>query len=340
MDEPALIIDVSVCIPNYNGLAVLRECLDAVLAQEIEQRLEVLVYDDGSTDDSVAVVTAEYPGVRLLSDAQNRGFSHACNSLAAAATGRYLLFLNNDAFLEPGALAALCRAAQETPRALLSLRQIDAENGELLDLGMGLDLLTVPYPLYDTPSPHLATLIGACLWVPAELFAEAGGFPAWFGSIAEDLYLCQFARLRGRTLHLVDGPAYRHHSGWSFGGGKADRAGQRTSYRRRFLSERNRACVFLIFFPWYAVLLLLPLWLLSWALECLLLCLGRLSLQPATRIYGPALAGVIALRGDIADSRRRVQAMRKISFREFLAPFRWLPSKLRFFWEHGLPRLG
>lgn len=331
--------DISVCIANYNGAAVLRECLESVVSQVTAARVEVLVFDDASSDDSASIAETQFPEVLCIRSETNVGFSRANNLLTERASGRFLLFLNNDAFLEGGALEALWRAAADHPEAILTLRQLDAVNGELLDLGMGMDMLTVPFPLREPSSPRLVTCIGACLWLRADLFREAEGFPEWFESVAEDLYLCQFARLSGHSIRVLEDHAYRHHSGLSFGGGKADQHGQSTSYRRRFLSERNRCLVFLIFFPKRWLIPLVPVWLLGWLAEGILLSLRHRSLRPLSEIYAPALRGVWRALPAVRNKRRYVQQRRKISFGEFLAPFSWMPTKLRFLLQHGIPRL-
>lgn len=332
-------VDISVCIANYNGAAVLRECLDSVISQAVPAQVEILVFDDASSDKSGHIAHREYPEVISICSDENVGFCRACNALADRASGRFLLFLNNDAFLDPGALAALWEASQSAPASILTLRQIDAVSGELLDLGMGLDILTVPFPLKTSPSEQLVTCIGACLWVSAALFDEAGRFPAWFGSIAEDLYLCQFARTRGHDVKVIAEHSYRHHSGLSFGGGKADQAGQSTSYRRRYLSERNRCLVFLMFFPKRALFPLLPVWLLAWLLEAIALSVAQRSLEPSSKIYWQAFRDVIQMRGLVLEKRRNIMAGKKISAGEFLAPLSWQPTKLRHLLRHGLPSL-
>ncbi len=102
-------VKVSVIIPVWNGQAYLKDCLDALLAQQ-GGPFEVIVVDDYSPDDSAAFVTRHYPQVRLLRNAYNMGFAGACNVGMRAARGEILVLLNQDTVVHPGWLAAMTRA--------------------------------------------------------------------------------------------------------------------------------------------------------------------------------------------------------------------------------------
>lgn len=104
---------ISVIIPVYNTAPWLPRCLRSVLEQDFGG-LEVLCVDDGSTDGSLAVCR-EFAGrdarVRVHSG-EHGGAAAARNVGIARATGAYVLFLDSDDYLEPGALSALWEAAQ------------------------------------------------------------------------------------------------------------------------------------------------------------------------------------------------------------------------------------
>lgn len=100
---------LSVVIPCYNAEAYLAEAIDSVLMQR-EVAAELIVVDDGSTDESAAVASA-YPEVRHIRTA-NRGVSAARNRGIAEARGALLKFLDADDKLLPGALACQLKRAQ------------------------------------------------------------------------------------------------------------------------------------------------------------------------------------------------------------------------------------
>ena len=100
---------VTVIVPCYNAASWLRETLDSVQAQGVA--LETIVVDDGSTDDSAAIVEAEYPWVRLIRS-QNNGASHARNLAIPLARGRFIQFLDADDLLPPGKLELQAKALE------------------------------------------------------------------------------------------------------------------------------------------------------------------------------------------------------------------------------------
>ena len=101
----------SVCIANYNGMGLIDACIDSVRTQDCGFTVEIIVHDDASTDDLAAHIAARHPDVRLIASRENVGFCVSNNRMAAAAQGEYLLLLNNDATLHPGALATLMQEA-------------------------------------------------------------------------------------------------------------------------------------------------------------------------------------------------------------------------------------
>ncbi len=106
----------SIIIPNWNGLRLLRPCLDALRAQTLAER-EVIVVDNASTDGSAEVLAAEYPEVRVLRLPRNLGYAGGCNAGIRSARGSVLVLLNNDTEVEPDWLAELLAALDRHPRA-------------------------------------------------------------------------------------------------------------------------------------------------------------------------------------------------------------------------------
>ena len=122
---------VSVVIPCYNGARFLRQAIDGALAQT-HPDVEVVVVDDGSTDDSAAVAESYGDSVVLLRG-PNRGLSAARNKGVAASTGEFLTLLDADDVLLPDCLANRVRILQEKPEGGLVagyFREID-DNGQV-----------------------------------------------------------------------------------------------------------------------------------------------------------------------------------------------------------------
>ncbi|KQX61964.1 hypothetical protein ASD06_15645 [Angustibacter sp. Root456] len=114
---------MTVVIPAFDVAEYLGECLGSLVVQEIFDRCEIIVVDDGSTDETAHVAQAfavQYPNVSVVSQAnQGPGPGGARNAGLALATGAYVMFLDGDDRLVPGGLDLLHRAAQETGDALV-----------------------------------------------------------------------------------------------------------------------------------------------------------------------------------------------------------------------------
>jgi len=105
---------LSCIVPVYNTAASVRQCLESIVNQGVDgDDLEIIVIDDGSTDDSAAIVRAfasTHPQVRLIRQT-NQGVSAARNAGLDAATGRYVQFVDSDDYLALGKMAGLVKRA-------------------------------------------------------------------------------------------------------------------------------------------------------------------------------------------------------------------------------------
>ncbi|HUS79834.1 MAG TPA: glycosyltransferase family 2 protein [Armatimonadota bacterium] len=106
----------SVIIPNWNGLRLLRPCLDSLRRQTLADH-EVIVVDNASTDGTVEALATEYPEVRVMRLERNLGYSGGCNAGIRAARGRVVVLLNNDVEAEPDWLGELLAALDRHPQA-------------------------------------------------------------------------------------------------------------------------------------------------------------------------------------------------------------------------------
>jgi GT2 family glycosyltransferase len=329
---------LSVCIANYNGAAILRDCIDSVLAQAGAHPLELIVHDDASDDGSLELLRSAYPDVRVIASEANVGFCIANNRMVRAARGEYVLLLNNDAALLPGALDALVAAARTQPRpAIFTLPQVDWQDGRLVDRGCLLDPFNNPVPNLDPARSEVAMAIGACLFLPRALWDELGGFPDWFGSIGEDLYLCGLARLRGYPVLALAHGGYRHRQGHSFGGNRPDGTRLSSTLRRRRLSERNKTLALAVLTPGLVAWPLLALHLAALVLEGVVLALARLDATLFARIYAHAAAELVRQARHGWPARRQAQRTRTVTARAYFRCFVPYPRKLALLLKHGFP---
>lgn len=331
----------SVCIANYNGTALLKDCLESVLAQQGGFSGEIIVHDDASTDDSIALLRERYPQVEVLASTQNVGFCISNNRMVAHARAEYILLLNNDAALFPDAIETLQRAArQQTPKGILTLPQYDWTTGMLVDRGCLLDPFYNPVPNLDPKRTDVAMAIGACLWIPRNLWNELGGFPEWMESLAEDLYLCCLARSRGIAVQTMSSSGFRHRLGTSFGGARVDGKRLNSSFRRRRLSECNKTFALVIFTPTLAMWLLLTAHLLTLLLEGLIISLARMDHRIFRDIYANVPTALLRNRKVLRKLRLDAQTARTVSARTFFRTFSPLPRKLMMVLRFGIPRIS
>jgi GT2 family glycosyltransferase len=331
---------ISVCIAHYRGIELIDACIASVRAQLGGIDAEIVVHDDASPDGSAAHLREKHPDVKLIASAENAGFCVANNRMAALAQGDWLLLLNNDATLLPDALQTLLAEAERIGRpAILTLPQYDTETGELLDIGCMLDPFLNPVPNRDPARSEIGTVHGACLWIPKSLWQELGGFLEWFGSVAEDLYLCCRARLAGYPVRALGESGYQHRVGQSFGGGKAKSGKLATTFRRRALSERNKTFIMVLCHPAFLLAILLPLHLLLITLEGLLLTAILRDISLWREVYAPLLPRLYTFRNELYRERCIAQASRNTTLVSWLKPFRWRLRKLELLLRYGLPEV-
>ena len=116
--------DVSVVVVTYNGLPWLEQALESVAPHE------TVVVDHGSTDGTVQLVRDRFPAVELV-EQENRGLAFGWNTGVERTSGRYVLLLNSDAWLDDGALEALVGFADAHPRAAVVGPRLRYPDGRL-----------------------------------------------------------------------------------------------------------------------------------------------------------------------------------------------------------------
>ncbi|HEY7158536.1 MAG TPA: glycosyltransferase family 2 protein [Gemmataceae bacterium] len=219
------VVDISVCIVNWNCRDHLQTCLQSLREAASEAALEVLVVDNGSTDGAADMTADFFPEVVLIRNAENVGFSRANNQAARQARGRFLFFLNNDTIVPPRALRGLLDYALAHPEAgIIGPRLCDEHGTAQLScrscptLGALLHRITWlgwtglfrrAYRRYrgrdlDTAMPRPAeVLMGAALFMPRGVFRACGAWDEDYTFGGEDIDLC--ARV-GRRHAIVYHP--------------------------------------------------------------------------------------------------------------------------------------
>ena len=107
----------SVIIPNWNGEKLLKDCLSS-LTKQTYKNFEIIVVDNDSTDDSVEFINKFYPSIKLIRLNKNYGFAKAINEGARNSNADYVVFLNNDTYVDKNWLKSLVVYAEKYPEAI------------------------------------------------------------------------------------------------------------------------------------------------------------------------------------------------------------------------------
>lgn len=245
-------LPVGVVVVNWNGGALLDSCLDALAGQGAAR---VLVVDNGSDPDELRRLSTR-PGVFVLPLGTNRGFAPASNGGAVDARLKalpFLAFVNNDAVLAPGYLAA-CVAALEADPGLSAVQGVVLDAGGLLVDGLGIRwnrrLEAVQIGHGEPPPPGAGPVFpvpgvsGTAPVFRRAAFDRAGGFAGSFFAWYEDADLSLRLLRSGGRFACVPGARARH-AGSATGRRTPDRKwrllfGNRVRTLRRNLSAGAR----------------------------------------------------------------------------------------------------
>ena len=221
---------VKVVILNWNGAAHLRRFLPSVVAT-VPPDVEVVVADNGSTDDSAELLAREFPSVTLLRLARNYGFAGGYNRALEKLGGDYWVLLNSDVETPAGWLEPLVETLDAAPDVAVAGPKLLAcaarDTFEYAGAAGGfIDWLGFPFcrgrilqtleqdkGQYDD-ARDVFWISGAAFCCRAEAFRAAGGFDADFFAHMEEIDLCWRLQLMGWRLRVV--PRSRV---WHLGGG-------------------------------------------------------------------------------------------------------------------------
>lgn len=239
MPDPTL----SIVIVSWNVCDLLAACLASLPSDA-----EVIVVDNASADGSAAMVAADYPAVRLISNADNRGFARANNQGLAEATGRYVLFLNPDTVAQDGAIPGLVAFAEAEPSVGIVGPKLRYGDGTVQSsrrrFPAVVTALCESTPLEwhwrDNPGARryrmedraydsvqdVDWLVGAALLCRREMLEQIGGFDEGFFMYSEEPDLCRRAKAAGWRVVYFPGAVITHYEGKS--------SGQVTGERHRY----------------------------------------------------------------------------------------------------------
>jgi|DewCreStandDraft_1066081.scaffolds.fasta_scaffold00108_99 GT2 family glycosyltransferase len=304
---------VTVAIPNWNGRRHLERCLPAVQALR-GVAFETIVVDNGSTDGSLELLRERFPWVRLIANPRNLGFAPALNQAIRASTTRYIAALNNDAIPYPDWLCRLVEVAEQDSHigSCASRMVFDSHPHLIQSAGIAMNCAGIAWDRHvgepdrtapDAPPEEVFGASGGAALYRRAMLDEIGLFDERFGSYLEDVDLAWRARLAGWRCLYVPAAVVRHaHSATG---------GEGSPFKNYYLGRNKLWCIAKNY-PWPQVLWYLPV--------IVLYDLGSLPYTVVVRRDPSPLVGrLAALRGlgPVLAERRRVQRLRRISWRDF-----------------------
>lgn len=245
---------LSVIVVNWNTGNLLLSCLESVYADlgdlanlddlaDLDGRsgqgertviqAEVLVVDSASTDQSLTAAQEQFPQAIYLNSKENLGFGSANNLAFRQARGAYILFLNPDTVVHPGAILTLLKYMEQNPTVGASAARLLNRDGSLQyscspEPTLGRELLRMfhlgivrpdgyyPMETWDLTEPlPVQVILGACMFVRRSALDQAGLFDEGFFMYSEEVDLCRRIRLAGWEIHYVPRAIITHFGGQS-----------------------------------------------------------------------------------------------------------------------------
>jgi GT2 family glycosyltransferase len=230
--------NVSAIIVNYNAGEVLSACIASILTQRVQN---IIVVDNASNDDSLRLLEQKYQyesRLKIIRNASNFGFAKACNIGVLASSQQYILFLNPDCVLEPGALRRMIEVLEANPAAgMVGGLLIDPDGAEQgggrravptpwrsLVRAFGLYRFADRWPslffdfyLHNQPLPdapvEVEAISGALMLIRREALKDVGPLDEGYFMHCEDLDWCMRFRQRGWKIMFVPDARVIHQKG-------------------------------------------------------------------------------------------------------------------------------
>ena len=311
---------ISVIIPNWNGKRFLQGCFDSLAAQTYRD-FAVYLVDNGSADDSLAFIKANYPDIITIALPENVGFSAGINAGIKQSKGELVAALNNDTEADPHWLAEIVKAMDAHPEiGFCASLLLDFKNRTIIDsfgdnysliglsgkVGLGEDCRK----LAQEPLEIFSACAAASVY-RRSMLGQIGWFDEDFFCYMEDVDLGIRAQLAGyRCLAIPSAKVYHI--------GSASTGGDMSEFSLN-MTAKNIINILVKDIPWQLQFLMLPLVFASqiWLISESLLTNRRPKFKKHLAAYWLGIGQGLKMMPVMLKKRKTVQATRKVSVWQF-----------------------
>ncbi|NNK86877.1 MAG: glycosyltransferase family 2 protein [Flavobacteriaceae bacterium] len=236
---------LAIAILNWNGESLLREFLPSVV--QYSNPSDIYVIDNGSDDNSVQVISDQFPSVKIIRHKDNYGFTRGYNLGLQVVDADIICLLNNDVMVSPEWTKPILKAFSTDPElAVLQPKILDYKDKNSFEYagaaGGYIDRFGFPYcrgRLFETLEPHegrysndadIHWASGACLFIRKSVFDEVNGFEDSFFAHMEEVDLCWRLRNLGYKIKYCGESAVYHRGASTL---------SNASPRKTYLNFRN-----------------------------------------------------------------------------------------------------
>jgi GT2 family glycosyltransferase len=219
---------LSIVIVNYNSASFLRDCLSSIYSSDIKATFEIIVYDNGDPEPEMDSIEKDFSDVKFITDVRHVSYAAANNAGARESGGDYILFLNPDTIVKPGAIDGLLEFNKNTPDCGAVGPRLVNRDG-VIEISWAFDpgILSEAYmKLLKSLPPALKyrifgidgtrktdVVVGAALMLRREAFLRVEGFDEGYPLYFEESDLCLRIRQMGWEVYYYPKVEILHYLG-------------------------------------------------------------------------------------------------------------------------------
>ena len=216
------VCSASIIIPLFNQLEHTKQCLEALVRNTPDKLYEVIIVDNASTDGTREFLKCLEGDVKIITNKENLGFANACNQGARAASGKYLIFLNNNTVPQPGWLEEMIQVAESDDNIGIVGSKLLFPDGTIQHAGVVISKNKLPYHIYRGSATDIAganklrdyhIISAACMLIRCELFFDADCFDERYVDGCEDIDLCLKVGEKGKRVVYTPKSVLIYHEG-------------------------------------------------------------------------------------------------------------------------------